>query len=73
MTNIYHIIVTKKNLPKIFSLGGRNDRPRGNRWFNTPGVIGLMNTENRKKKQLEKLKTFIPIKVSWFIRLILVT
>ena len=44
MTNIYHIIVTKKNLPKNFSLGGGNDEraqsapPQG---FNTPGVIGL--------------------------------
>ena len=42
------MIVTKKKVQKIFSLGGRNDRqaqsappPRGNRWFNTQGVIGL--------------------------------
>ena len=47
MTRIYQIIVAKNNLPKIVSVGGRNERraqsppPRWNRCSITPGVIGL--------------------------------
>ena len=59
-------------MPKIFSLGGRNDRraqsapPRGNRWFNTPGVIGLRNlhinewlTDDRVQEVIQDVQTVV--------------